>query len=68
MQSETKLDSSLKTMVQTKSSHQQTRRFKSCVIKSWSRGKNIPSELQRDSKSTKQRSRIKDLFVKTAKK
>ena len=44
MQSETKLDGSLKTLVQTKSRYQQTQRFKSSVCKSWKRGQNIPSE------------------------
>ncbi len=62
MQSETRLDKSLKTMEQTISRHQQTWRFKPHSCKSWERGWNIPSYYNRDSNSTKEQS--PDLLLK----
>jgi hypothetical protein len=58
MQAEIKLDGNHKTLVQTRNRHQ----LKSCVCKSQRGGQNIASYHNRDSKSTKERSRIKDLF------
>jgi hypothetical protein len=61
------MDSSLKTLVQTKSRHQKALRFKSCLCKSRRGGINIPSYYNRDSKSTKERFELKIYYKKHAK-
>ncbi len=51
MQSETKLDGSLKTLVQTKSRHQKNEDLKLVFAKSLRRGQNIPSHYKEIAKA-----------------